>query len=337
MALHSVLTHLDNKNAYARMLFVDFSSAFNTVIPTKLMTKLGDLGINTSMCNWILDFLTDRPQNVRSGLTCSTSITLNTGEPQGCVLSPFLYSIFTSDCKPVYGSNSIVKFADDTTVIGLISNNDETAYREEIQHLATWCTENNLLLNTTKTKELIVDFRKKSGGTHDTFHINGMAVERVSSYKFLGTHISADMSWTTNTSSLVRKAHQRLFFLRTLRKNQLSSAIMELLLLRNRKHPDQLCRSVVWELLCCGAQGTAAGGENCPAHYRDSTTCHRAHPEETLSAWSSQHPQGLLSPSLHTVFSTALRQAFQEPPDQDQQTKEQVFPRAVSLLNWNPR
>ncbi|CAM4663487.1 unnamed protein product [Leuciscus chuanchicus] len=117
-------------------------------------------------------------------------------------------------------------FADDTTVIGLIRNNDETAYREEIKHLATWCTENNQLLNTTKMKELIVDFRKVSRGTHETIHINGMAVERVSSFKFLGTQISADMSWTTNTSCLVKKAHQRLFFLRTLRKNQLSSTTL---------------------------------------------------------------------------------------------------------------
>uniref|UniRef100_A0A9J7Z323 Alkylated DNA repair protein AlkB homologue 8 N-terminal domain-containing protein n=1 Tax=Cyprinus carpio carpio TaxID=630221 RepID=A0A9J7Z323_CYPCA len=85
---------------------------------------------------------------------------------------------------------------------------------------------NNLLLNTSKTKELIVDFRKKKGSMHDPIHINGMVVERVSSFKFLGTTISEDLSWTTNTSSLVKKAHQCLFFLRTLKKNQLSSAIL---------------------------------------------------------------------------------------------------------------
>ena len=79
----------------------------------------------------------------------------------------------SADHPPIrLSSADFCLFADNTTVIGLISNNDETAYREEIQHLATWCTENNLLLNTTKTKELIVDFRKKSGGTHDTIHIN---------------------------------------------------------------------------------------------------------------------------------------------------------------------
>ncbi|KAL0200139.1 hypothetical protein M9458_003326, partial [Cirrhinus mrigala] len=226
IVLHSVLTHLDNTNTYARMLFVDFSSAFNTVLPSKLITKLRDLDINTSLCNWIMDFLTNRPQHVRSGHICSTTVTLNTGVPQGCMLSPFLYSVFTHDCRPVYGSNTIIKFADDTTVIGLISNNDETVYREKIKHLATWCTDNNLLLNTTKTKELIVDFRKGRRGSHEPIHINGMAVEPVSSFKFLGTHISEDLFWTTNTSSLVKKAHQCLFFLRTLKKNQLCSAIL---------------------------------------------------------------------------------------------------------------
>ncbi|KAK3549317.1 hypothetical protein QTP70_034544 [Hemibagrus guttatus] len=147
----------------------------------------------------------------RSGHICSTTITLNTSVPQGCVLSPFLYSLFTHDCRPVYGSNSIIKFADDTTVIGLISDNDETAYRVELQHLVAWCADNNVLLNTSKMKELIIDFRREKGRTHDPIHINGMAVESVSSFKFLGTHISEDLSWTTNTSSLVKKAHQHLF------------------------------------------------------------------------------------------------------------------------------
>ncbi|KAI5608782.1 hypothetical protein C0J50_6351 [Silurus asotus] len=113
IALHSVLTHLDNKNTYACMLFVDFSSAFNTIIPSKLIAKLVDLGFNTSTCNWIMDFLTNRPQQVRSGAICSNTITLNTGVPHGCVLSPFLYPLFTSDCRPVNGSNSIIKFAVD--------------------------------------------------------------------------------------------------------------------------------------------------------------------------------------------------------------------------------
>ncbi|KAG5852656.1 hypothetical protein ANANG_G00064880 [Anguilla anguilla] len=225
-ALHSALSHLDNNNTYVRMLFIDFSSAFNTIIPSKLITKPGDLGINPSFCNWILDFLTNRPQYVRLDNLTSSTLILSTGVPQGCVLSPLLYYLFTHDCTPVHGSNTIIKFADDTTVVGLINNNDETAYREEVQHLAAWCADNNLALNTKKTKELIVDFRKTKGGTHKPICIDGTEVECVTSFKFLGVHISEDLSWALTTSTLVKKAHQRLFFLRRLRKAHLSPQIL---------------------------------------------------------------------------------------------------------------
>ncbi len=49
-------------------------------------------------------------------------------------------------------------FADDTTVVGLISNRDETNYRSEVSRLAGWCSDNNLSLNVEKTKEIVVDF-----------------------------------------------------------------------------------------------------------------------------------------------------------------------------------
>ena len=77
------------------MLFIDYSSAFNTIVPSKLIIKLEVLGLNPTLCNWVLDFLTGRPQVVKVGNNISTSLTLNTGAPQGCMLSPLLYSLFT--------------------------------------------------------------------------------------------------------------------------------------------------------------------------------------------------------------------------------------------------
>ncbi|KAI3352195.1 hypothetical protein L3Q82_005164 [Scortum barcoo] len=65
IALHTALTHLQLPKTYVRMLFVDFSSAFNTVIPDKLILKLHNLGLPSSLCHWIRDFLTNRPQVVR--------------------------------------------------------------------------------------------------------------------------------------------------------------------------------------------------------------------------------------------------------------------------------
>ncbi|KAI2665140.1 hypothetical protein H4Q32_021349 [Labeo rohita] len=189
--LHLALTHLEQKDSYVRVLFIDFSSAFNTIIPQQLIHKLNLLGINASLCNWILDFLTGRPQSVRVGRNTSSTTTLSTGAPQGCVLSLLLFTLLTHDCTAKFSSNHIIKFAGDTTVVGLISNNDETHYREEVAQLAKWCGANNLSLNVEET--LL---------TTPPLTIGSSTVERVSSTKFLGVHITEDLTWTTNVTSL---------------------------------------------------------------------------------------------------------------------------------------
>ena len=73
--------------------------------------------------------------------------------------SPLFYTPYTHDCTGSFPSNYILKFADSTTVDALILNNDESAYREEVEELAVWCSKHNLVLNIKKTKEMIVDFR----------------------------------------------------------------------------------------------------------------------------------------------------------------------------------
>ena len=59
--LHTALTHLDKRNTYVRMLFIDYNLAFNTIIPSKLIIKLETLGLAPALCDWLLDFLMGRP------------------------------------------------------------------------------------------------------------------------------------------------------------------------------------------------------------------------------------------------------------------------------------
>ncbi len=226
--LHSSLTHIDSKNGnYVRLLFIDYSSAFNTIVPTKLAVKLSDLGITSSLCDWIQDFLTARPQVVKVGQFTSNSITLNVGTPQGCVLSPLLYSLYTHNCVSTHSSTSIIKLADDTVFLGLINNNDEAAYLDEVERLTSWCQDNCLSLNVSKTKELIVDFRKRQQRPYTPLMISGTPVERVSSFKYLGVNISEDLTWTTHIQTQVKKARQRLYHLRQLRKFRVSPTILK--------------------------------------------------------------------------------------------------------------
>jgi len=119
-----------------------------------------------------------------------------------------------------------VNFADDTTAVGLISDDNETHYREEVQYLTQWCSRNNLILNTSKTKEVIVDYRRSRKTHHAPLCIQREAVEPVDTIKFLGVHIPSDLSWSLNTSHLAMKAQQRLFFLRKMKRAGLSSQLL---------------------------------------------------------------------------------------------------------------
>ena len=114
------------------------------------------------------------PQVVRVGNNTSATLILNTGAPRGCMPSLLLYSLFTHNCVAKHDSNNITKFADNTTVVSLITYNNETAYRE-VRDLAVWCQDNNLSPNMSKKKEPIVDF-------------DGSEVTRGESFKFLGVH-----------------------------------------------------------------------------------------------------------------------------------------------------
>ena len=158
---------------------------------------------------------------VSVGNNISTLLILNTGAPQECVLSPLLYSLFTHDCVAMHASNLIIKFADDTTVVDLITNNDETAYREEVRALLVWCQENNLTLNVNKTNEMIVDYRKQQR-EQPPIHIDGTVVEMMERFKFLAVHFTDKLKWSTHTDSIVKKAQQCLFNLRRLKKCGLS-------------------------------------------------------------------------------------------------------------------
>ena len=86
--LHNTYMHLDKTNAYVRLLFLDFSSAFNTIQPYLLLSKLKNMKVNSNLILWIDSFMLRRPQYVRVNESDSSVILTSTGAPQGCVISP---------------------------------------------------------------------------------------------------------------------------------------------------------------------------------------------------------------------------------------------------------
>lgn len=194
------------------------------------MKKLSLLGLNTPLCNWILDFLTERLQSVCIGSRTSSTIKLSTGAPQKCVLSPLLFMLLTHDCLAKSESNLTVMFADYTTVLGLISNNNETPYREAVEQLVSWCHYNKSWWNNCSAD-------------HPPLLISGSAVEsqkyQVSWHPHLVHPHQLCFEEGTAMTSLPAEDEE----------SQPYTTYPHHLLQRNcGKHPGQLHLCVVWKL-----------------------------------------------------------------------------------------
>ena len=98
-------------------------------------------------------------------------------------------------------------------------------YRKEKENLVKRYDAINHSLNVNKMKEIVIDFRKHSGG-HAPVYINGDEVEMVDSFKFLAVQITNNLSWSPHADTIVKKAHQRLYFLRRLRKFDMSATTL---------------------------------------------------------------------------------------------------------------
>ena len=81
----------------------------------------------------------------------------------------------------------------DLKIIDLISNNNEMAHRDEVHNLTIWCSTGYLILHNKKTKEIILDFRRK-WKNHNPILISSEAVESVSSFKFQGVNSTEELS-----------------------------------------------------------------------------------------------------------------------------------------------
>ncbi|KAI3364558.1 hypothetical protein L3Q82_011340, partial [Scortum barcoo] len=121
----------------------------------------------------------------------------------------------------------IQKYADDTAIVGCIRDDREEEYRRLVGDFAAWCHTNHLQLNTSKTKELVIDFGRSRPRPRPVL-LEGAEVEAVDSYRYLGLWIDNKLDWTTHTSHLYGKTQSRMYFLRRLRSFNICSKLLQM-------------------------------------------------------------------------------------------------------------
>ncbi|KAJ8391481.1 hypothetical protein AAFF_G00089550 [Aldrovandia affinis] len=152
-----------------------------------------------------------RPQRVFTNGTLSNTLYTCTGSPQGCVLSPLLFILYTNDCKSTHANCHLIKFADDTVLLSLLSGTEQN-HGQALYNFIEWCNSALLELNVSKTKEMVIDFRRKPQRT-DPVVIHCEEVDVMDQYKYLGTIFDNTLEFEQNTEAIIKKAHQRQYLI----------------------------------------------------------------------------------------------------------------------------
>lgn len=204
-----------------RILFLDYSKAFDLVDHTILIAKFTRLGVPSILTRWLSAFLLDRRQRVKLNEDVSDWLTLKGGMPQGSWLGPLCFIVFISDLQ----LNDILlhKYMDDTTLSEGIKDGELSKMQQSGDTVVQWSNLNKTKLNTKKTKEMVINFKKRPVSI-PSLTLNNSVIDRVSTFKILGVLITDNLAWEANTNLLLSKSAPRLYYLRQLKRSGLLEA-----------------------------------------------------------------------------------------------------------------
>ena len=146
-------------------------------MPDILLQKLCDSNVPTYIISFISAFLKNRKQYVTVGENNSDVLKCDIGCPQGCVLSPVLFSIYTDFIRATQPNVQLLKYADDMALIVLLNfqKEDSNFYFNDVNTFLNQCKSVNLLINASKTKEMVVSF-SRSYGIYDYLFIDNNVI-----------------------------------------------------------------------------------------------------------------------------------------------------------------
>lgn len=161
--LCSQIINAQDEGKLSILALLDVSAAFDTVDHDILLERLHkSFGLTGQVLNWIKSYLTDRSSDIEIPGYQKAKLILNYGVPQGSILGPLLYILYTSDLfnLPIQSNLSTKCYADDTQILKTTDSKDLSAalmdLKSYITEIANWMESNALSLNLAKTQLIII-------------------------------------------------------------------------------------------------------------------------------------------------------------------------------------
>ena len=241
--LHRILLAVDKSSRRETVAvianMIDWNNAFPRQCPKLGVESFIKNGVRPALIPVLVNYFQDRVMSVKWHGCRSAPIRIHGGGPQGATLGILEYLSQSNNNADFVKVSERFKFVDDLTVleiidlltVGITSYNIKSHVPSDIpihnqyipagnlksqyylDEINNWTTNQNMMINEKKTKNLIFNFTDKYQFA-TRLVVNGERVETISNTKLLGTIISDDLSWDLNTKSIVQKANARMELLR---------------------------------------------------------------------------------------------------------------------------
>jgi hypothetical protein len=214
--VNDLLTMVDGGNS-ALLVLLDLTAAFDTIDHGLLIQRLHtEIGVSNVVLSWFSSYLTNRSQQVLVGSSCSPETPLLCGVPQGSVLGPLLFSLYTRQLAELVQSFSLGHhfFADDSELYSCLPP-DHDAALIQIKNVESCCTEiknwmdkNRLKLNEDKTEVLLCGPpNRRKDVPVKSLQVAGVPIEFCEVVRTLGIHLDADLCFEKQISSVVKTCY----------------------------------------------------------------------------------------------------------------------------------
>ena len=220
--IDSWLNAIDNGKMIGIVL-VDFKKAFDLVDHQIFLDKLSVYGIKDEALMWFNTYLTHRKQQVSVNNCMSDFKQITYGVPQGSILGPLLFLLFINDL-PLYTKNvSTDLYADDTTLYDIQDSMEriEDNLQSALNNLHVWCRNNGMILNSSKTKVMLVTTNQKRQRLHNEnldLKFNNEPLNMISNDKILGIYVDKNLNWSDHIKHLSRKITSSIWLLSKIKK-----------------------------------------------------------------------------------------------------------------------